>query len=187
MHPESDEALVRRFRQGDKRAFEAFVLRYQDRVFRLACVYLYASEDAADAAQEVFLRAYKGLTGFRFGAQPFTWLFRVVKNVCHEYNRKRARDRKQVEMWDVSDPWPANPSPQEIEERAGRVREMVESLPKRQRDVVVLRIFEGLSINETASALRCRPGTVKAHLHKAIVRLRELYGVEVDSEQARDL
>ncbi|MEE8306468.1 MAG: sigma factor, partial [Gammaproteobacteria bacterium] len=85
----SDAELVRRFQHGDLAAFEALVQRFQDRVYRLALVWLYDPQYAQDASQEVFLRALKGLKGFRFRSAPFTWLYRATRNVCQEFNRKR--------------------------------------------------------------------------------------------------
>ena len=172
----SDRELVKAFQAGDQQAFTAFVQRHQDRIYRLACANLYAPEEAADAAQEVFLRAYKGLGRFRFAAEPFTWLFRTVKNVCNEYNRRTQRSNKLVSEIDIEQlaEWEHDDSSRLTDMR--QVQSLVSQLPKRQQDVVLLRIFEGMSIEETAQAMDCRPGTVKAHLHKAINRLREIYG-----------
>ena len=70
----SDAELVRQFKSGDAAAYDAIVRRFQDRVFRLACVWLYDDQSAQDAAQEVFVRGFKGLRSFRFRSTPFTWL-----------------------------------------------------------------------------------------------------------------
>ena len=165
----SDMQLVTAFKSGDPDAFDALVRRFQDRVFRLASVWLYDSELAADATQDVFLRGYKGLKGFRFRSTPFTWLYRTTKNVCHEYNRRRRPQTLEHEPLDTgSDP---GGMVEEVQ-HAKRVRDLLQKLPSRQREVVMLRVFEDLSVRETAHAMGCREGTVKALLHKATAKLK---------------
>ena len=182
MATQSDKELVKAFQAGDQQAFEVFVQRYQDRIYRLACANLYAPEEAADAAQEVFLRAYKGLGRFRFAAEPFTWLFRILKNVCNEFNRRTQRSNKHASEVDVEQLAELENGNSTRLTDMRQVQKLVSQLPKRQQDVVLLRIFEGMSIDETAKAMSCRPGTVKAHLHKAINRLREIYGSTNETE-----
>lgn len=160
----SDVELVRLFKSGNTAAFDAIVRRFQDRIYRMACVWLYDEQFACDAAQEVFARSYKGLRSFRFRSAPYTWLYRTTKNVCKEFNRVRRTDSLNDEPKDSS---LAPDNLLEDFETARRVRQMVAGLPERQREVVLLRIFEDLSVKETAHAMGCREGTVKALLHKA--------------------
>lgn len=167
---ESDVELVRRFQGGDDAVFDAIVQRFQDRIFRLAMVSLYDGQNAADATQEVFLRAFKGFRRFAFRSEPFTWLYRMTKNVCREFNRRRPAAPLLEEPRD-----PAADAEQELgrEMAARKVRDLVSGLPERQREVVVLRIFEELSVRDTATAMGCKEGTVKALLHKATVQLKQ--------------
>lgn len=165
----SDAELVQRFKDGDVAAFDALVRRYQDQVCRMAAVWLYDAQQTDDAAQEVFLRGFKGLRRFRFRAAPFTWIYRTTRNVCHEFNRKRRPEPLEREPDDPA----ANPERDVTRYSAARqVRALIAELPQRQREVVLLRIFEDLSVRDTAKAMACREGTVKALLHKAIARLR---------------
>jgi len=166
----SDADLVRRFQRGDLAAFDALVHRFQDRIYRLALVWLYDKQHAPDVCQEVFLRALKGLKGFRFRAAPFTWLYRATRNVCQEFNRRRPTDELSEEPLD-----PGATAEQRLgaEQAARWVRGLVAALPQRQQEVVVLRLFEELSVDDTARAMGCRPGTVKALLHKAMNKLKE--------------
>ncbi|HNP65364.1 MAG TPA: RNA polymerase sigma factor [Woeseiaceae bacterium] len=165
----SDAQLVKRFKSGDPGAFDAIVLRFQDRVFRLASVWLYDEQSAADVTQEVFVRGFRGLRKFRFRSAPFTWLYRVTRNVCNEFNRSKGSEALIDEPPDTS----SMPDRQVAAlDSARRVRDLVARLPGRQREVVMLRIFEDLSVKETASAMGCREGTVKALLHKATNGLR---------------
>lgn len=168
----SDQELVQRFKDGDADAFDALVRRYQDQVCRMAAVWLYDAEHATDVAQEVFLRSFKGLRRFRFKAAPFTWLYRTTRNVCHEFNRRRRTEPLDHEPLDPG----AGPESEASRYDAARqVRALVAELPDRQREVVLLRIFEGLSVRDTARAMSCREGTVKALLHKAKAKLRLEY------------
>ncbi len=165
----SDVELVREFKAGTAGAFDAIVGRFQDRVYRLACVWLYDAQNADDATQEVFLRAHKGLRRFGFRAAPFTWLYRTTRYVCNEFNRRRQTEPLHEEPEDHRN----SPDRHVAEyDTAARVRALVADLPERQRDVVLLRIFEELSVADTAKAMGCREGTVKALLHKATKRLR---------------
>lgn len=166
---ESDNELVRRFQRGDIEAFDTVVRRYQDRICRMAAVWLYDEQYSVDVAQEVFLRGFKGLRSFRFRSALFTWLYRTTRNVCREQNRRKTAAPLDFEPIDAM----ANPESQVSRQHAAReVRELVASLPKRQQEVVLLRVFEEISVRDTATTMGCREGTVKALLHKAMTRLK---------------
>lgn len=172
----SDNELVRQFKSGDARAFDAIVERFQDRVYRLACVWLYDAQNAADATQEVFVRSYTGLRRFHFRSEPFTWLYRTTRNVCSEFNRVRRGEPLEHEPVDAGDAPDREVSDYE---RAWRVRQLVARLPARQQEVVMLRIFEDLPVSETARLMGCREGTVKALLHKATNNLKRVMATQV--------
>ena len=124
----SDAELVRQFKSGDAAAYDAIVRRFQDRVSRLACVWLYDEQHAADVAQEVFLRGFRGLRKFRFRASPFTWLYRTTRFVCNEFNRRRHMEPLDREP---SDPSLAPERTVTEFEAARRVRELVNVLPEK--------------------------------------------------------
>ena len=164
----SDADLVKHFKAGSSAAFDAIVLRFQDRIYRLASTMLTDAQQAADATQEVFLRSHKGLRRFRFRAEPFTWLYRTTRLVCHELNRQKPAKSLAHELPDTGN------QPEALVDElvcALRVREIVADLPERQREVVMLRMFEDLSVRDTARTMGCREGTVKALLHKATAKL----------------
>ncbi|MEM8983453.1 MAG: RNA polymerase sigma factor [Pseudomonadota bacterium] len=160
----TDSDLVRAFQRGDALAFDQLVHRHQDRLYRLARVWLYDSSRAADATQEVFLRAFRGLPRFRFRAQPFTWLYRTQRLVCLEMNRQR-RDEPLPDNWATTAGDDDRRADAEL--ALDEVRQLISELPERQREVVVLRLFEDCSVRETAKLMGCREGTVKALLNKA--------------------
>ncbi|MEM8546730.1 MAG: RNA polymerase sigma factor [Pseudomonadota bacterium] len=164
-----DRALVRGWQSGDSAALEALFRRHEDRLFRLALSWLGTQQGAEDAVQDVFERSLKGFVRFRFGAAPFTWLYATLRNVCREHRRQPAGLPLDVEP--VSDaPGAAHAYANEATARA--VRMAVSMLPDRQREVVMLRVFEDMSVAETAVAMDCRQGTVKALLSKAKANLK---------------
>jgi len=166
---ETDEELVRQFQKGNVAAFERIVRRHQDSICRMAAVWLHDPQYSADAAQEVFLRGFNGLRSFGFRSAPFTWLYRTTKNVCREQNRRRKTAVLDFEPVDDR----AGPESEMNRQHAAReVRRLIAVLPERQKEVILLRLFEELSVRDTAKAMRCREGTVKALLHKATQRLK---------------
>ena len=175
----SDRQLIKQFQKGDLQAFSIFVSRHQDRLMRVAATSIYVSANTEDVVQEVFLRAYKGLSKFRFGAEPFTWLYRTLKNVCKEMNRKQGQVFSPQDIDDESISDDQDEHSQDLgtqldhQRNIRKIKAFVDCLPEKQREVVVLRIFEGFSIKQTAKIIGCRTGTVKAHLHKAITNLRQ--------------
>ncbi len=167
----SDDELVRRFQAGDEAAYVAFVERHQDRVFRMCLALLGDADDAADAAQEVFVRSLGGLQGFGFRAAPLTWLTRVVRNVCSESLRRGRRLERGVDLDTLVAPeGHVAPAPAD----ARRLQGWLRALPARQQQVVALRMLEELSVKETAVLMGCRPGTVKALLFKAMQKLKAM-------------
>lgn len=170
---ESDAELVKRFQRGDIAAFECFIERYQDRLYRLARVFLYEGQSADDAVQEVLIRAYRGLPAFRFASKPFSWMYRVLKNVCSEMNRRAGREAMPSQQTE-----PAIDEARLYEQRQclQQVYDALSELGRRERDVVLLRVFEGCSEKETATILGVRPGTVKTLLHRGLKKLREKHG-----------
>ena len=167
-----DTELVRRFHGGDEQEFVDLVRQFEYRIVRLCAVWLADAQLVDDAAQEVFLRIYRGLRRFRFQATPFTWLYRTTRNVCHEFNRKRTPEPLPEDLRDDG----ADVADRIERYRAARrVRAAVAALPQRQQDAVILRLFEDCSVRETARIMGCREGTVKALLHQAKERLRESF------------
>ena len=185
--PESD--LVDRARRGDHAAFQVLVERYQDRVHGLARRILRDPDQARDAVQEGFLKAYAGLARFEGRSGFYTWLYRLVFNQCIDMKR---RDRSaRHDEWDdeiardVAPGAAAAPLPlgTELADPAhsyhrGQLREAlaaaIESLPEDARRTLVLREVDGLSYEEIATALRIPKGTVMSRLHYARRRVRDV-------------
>lgn len=168
----TDEDLVRRFQKGDVSSFEVFIERYENRLIRLSRAFLYRHDSREDAVQEVFIRAFRGMPRFQFRSRPFTWLYRTLQNVCHEFNRKESGSGQQT--IDEAENYIDEPQQLNDQRQLGQVFEQLAGLSNRERDVVLLRIFEEFSVEETAITLGIRKGTVKALLHRGLNKLRQM-------------
>lgn len=177
----TDAALMARIQEGDEEAFTIFVSRYQRRFFRLAYSYLHNQEEALDAVQEAFIKIYRGRASWEPRATPFTWAYRIVANHCIDLLRKRRGDTWSIddteegETRDIHDRAAVDPLHAQVErEEAVLMRAAIAKLPVRQREIIVLRHYEGLSLQEIAEAQSCALGTVKSSLHRALANLKEI-------------
>ena len=177
----SDVALMARIQADDEEAFAEFVARYQRRFYRLAYGYLHEHEESLDAVQESFIKIYRARASWEPRANPFTWAYRIVANHCIDLLRKRRGDTYSIddteegETRDIHDTAAVDPLAAQVErEEADRIREAIKLLPARQREIIVLRHYEGLSLQEIAEAQECALGTVKSSLHRALANLKEI-------------
>ncbi len=177
-------ALIGRAQGGDLEAFNRLVLSHQDAVFNAALRILGDDELAADATQEAFLAAFRGLNGFRGGSFN-AWLLRTVTNACYDELRRRKRrptaplEPERHDGEDVESPrWLADPalSPEqqaEAVELEHAIQHCLENLPLEFRTVVVMADLQGLDYSDVATAVRVPLGTIKSRLARARLRLRE--------------
>jgi RNA polymerase sigma-70 factor (ECF subfamily) len=157
-------------------AYEQLVQRHQQAAFRTAYFVASGADDAQDAAQEGFVKAYRALGQFRSGASFRPWLLAIVANEARNRLRSASRrDSLAMRLAESRSHGDAAPSP----ERAALARADREALlaamsrlSEEDRLVIGYRFFLELSEREMAEALRCRPGTVKSRLSRAIGRLR---------------
>jgi RNA polymerase sigma-70 factor (ECF subfamily) len=177
----TDAALMARIQDGDEEAFAVLVTRYQRRFFRLAYSYLRNQEEALDAVQEAFIKIYRGRASWEPRATPFTWAYRIVANHCIDLLRKRRGDTWSIddteegETRDIRDSGAVDALRAQVDrEEAVRMRNAIALLPVRQREIIVLRHYEGLSLQEIAHAQDCALGTVKSSLHRALANLKEI-------------
>jgi len=169
MSAADDADLIARVCRGDPRGFEALVDRYLDRVAGVASRLLRDRHEALDVAQEVFLLLHGALRTWRDEGLLFSWLYRTTLNVCSH----RLRARRRMIPVDVPPDRPEAAPPPDQADRLDAIRQAVEGLPDRQRDVFVLRHEEGLPLATIARRLGLSEGTVKAHLHRALTALRD--------------
>ncbi len=173
----SDNEFVARYRGGDSAAFAELARRWDRRVYALAYRVTGDAADAGDVRQQAFLRAQGALSTFNGQSTFATWMYRVVVNLCRDRLRsKEARNRHlgamraRAEEADYGSP----PSGREHERRevAAQVAEAVGSLPEAEREVVVLRHYQGLTFAQIAEVLGGPVSTVKSRMAKALALLR---------------
>lgn len=172
--------LLRRARAGDFDAFEQLIRRHERRVFRTALRLLRKEEDAEDAAQEVYLRLYKHLGRLKQDQDVMPWLYRVTLNVCHDMNRRRERSAAaSLTMAERPDLEPRDPAPSPHQQTADAeewriMSRALAALPEKQQASIVLRDLEGLPESSVARILDVSQATVRTHVCRARLRLREV-------------
>ena len=155
----SDENIAALLRSGrHTEAFEALLLAYQDKVFRLSYSMLGDRAQAEDAAQESFLRIWKSMDRYRGESALGTWIFAITRNVCLTSISKR-RPTAAIEAAD-------RPRP-DAPDRQRDILRMVRELPENYRQALMLFYMEERSYEEVARMLELPVGTVKTHLHRA--------------------
>jgi len=169
-----DTELVRRIREGDAEALRLVVERYQDRIFALIHGIVRDAHEVEDVAQEVFLKVFTRIEAFDGRSQFYTWLYRVAVNAAKDHVKKRVR-RPAVAL-EEADALPGGAEGPDARaarnETARLVREAIDELPVRYREVLALRELEGLSYDEVAQVLGISIGTVESRLHRARSRLK---------------
>jgi len=173
----SDQELVSRAQDGDKKAFDLLVIKYQQKVASLISRYIRDPGEIMDVAQEAFLKAYRALPGFRGESAFYTWLYRIaintVKNHLVAQGRRPPGDDVEAEVAEQMDMGGrlrevATPESHLLsEEIAQTVQRALDELPDDLRTAIVLRELEGLSYEEIANAMECPIGTVRSRIFRA--------------------
>jgi RNA polymerase sigma-70 factor (ECF subfamily) len=174
---EADRLLVERVQGGDRAAFNALVLKYQRRIVKLVSRYIRDPEEAMDVSQEVFIRAYKAIGGFRGDSAFYTWLYRIAVNAAKNAIGSATRNPVEGGM-DVDDPEISEvrlkmtdvSSPERLlytDELKRTINAAIDDLPSELRRAIVLRELEGMSYEEIAQAMDCPVGTVRSRIFRA--------------------
>ena len=149
--------------------------RHHASVYRVALGILREEEEAADVAQDTFLKAFRGLEGFRGDASFRTWILTIAANEARGVLRRRGR-RKEVRLeaaGPVATPEESAEEALSRSEEAAKMRRLLAELPEKQREAVSLRIFEGLSFREIGVLIDSSEGAARVNYHHGIRRLRE--------------
>lgn len=176
--PQEIAALVRRAADGDVAAFERLVGHYHGRVLNFALAFTADRDQAADLAQEAFIKAYRSIGGFRFESSFSTWLFRIVKNAFLDAVKSRQARERELET-PIEDELGHLQTAALAEEQVMRaearrdLRRAMKRVPTAYRMVVVLFDVQGLSYDEIAKVLDIPIGTVKSRLKRGRDALRE--------------
>lgn len=189
----TDEELVASATAGDLESFNQLVARWERPIYALAYRTLGRDEDARDVVQEAFLRAYRGLRGFKGQAKFSSWLYRITLNLCRDWMRRERRAPivavpEGVDPIELADD---RASPVESVEDLVARREMsravaraMAELPEEQRSAILLKEYHGLTFQEIADMLGCPLSTVKTRLYQGLSVLRRRLERQQDSEAA---
>ena len=179
-----EQALIQRCKDGDTRAFDELVRQYEKRVFNCALRIAGNYNDAADVAQEAFIRAFNSIQTFRGDAIFTTWIYRIVTNVYLD-ERKKSKAHRQTSLDEyieldensvtrqIVDDGPTPDQVVETKERTRVLQSAINSLPDYQRIILTLYSFQHRSYEEIADVLRLPIGTVKSRLNRARLALAE--------------
>ena len=174
---EIDQALVERVQQGDKKAFDMLVLKYQHRIIKLIARFVRNSDEVQDVAQEAFIKAYRALKNFRGDSAFYTWMYRIAINTAKNHLVSASRratdsavDAADAEQYDSGD-WLreyATPEKELLAKEMNKVfHDAIRDLPSDLKEAVTLREMEGLSYEEIADVMDCPIGTVRSRIFRA--------------------
>lgn len=170
-----DRALVVAFLDGRREAFDVIVERHRRTVYQVCYRFMGNHEDASDLAQDVFVRAFKGLRNFKGESSLGTWLYRVGVNACLNRVAVKRPDTEPIEATQHIDPRADDPLEHLVrDERAAVVRAAIQKLPPKQRVTLVLRVYQELTHEEIANILGSSVGAVKANFFHALNNLRRI-------------
>jgi len=185
----SDEELIEACRAGESSAFEGLIARWEDRIRGAAWRVLGSEEEAREVAHEAFVKAYGALAGFKSEARFSSWLYQIALNLCRDRLRRR-KTRATVSLDELEANGPVlvahelGAQEQLIrDDLASAVRRAIELLPAEQREVVILKEYQGLTFLEIAQALDVPVSTVKTRLYRGLGQLR----LRLESEGIRGL
>ncbi len=176
----TDEELVARSIGGDADSFNELVVRWERPIYALAYRTIGREEDARDVCQETFLRAFRGLPGFRGQAKFSSWLYRIALNLCRDWIRRERRapivqapdDVDLVELAAAAEPSESIEDLVARRDLAASVERAMALLPEEQRTAIVLKEYHGLTFQEIADLMNCPLSTVKTRLYQGLTVLR---------------
>jgi RNA polymerase sigma-70 factor (ECF subfamily) len=177
--------LVRQAKNGDRSAFGQLVRLYEERMIYLGYQILGNWEDARDAAQNTFVKAYEHLSGFQEKAQFSTWLYRIMVNQCRDLQRKKARSKladisneEMLEAAEALSDWKSDKdniqNKLENDETRKVLEDALQALSVNQRTAVSLRYFQNYSTAEIAEVMQCSETTVRIHLFRGLNKLKTI-------------
>jgi RNA polymerase sigma-70 factor (ECF subfamily) len=172
-----DQLLVKRVQNGDKRAFDLLIQKYQHRIVSLVSRYVSDSSEAQDVAQEAFIKAYRAIARFRGDSAFYTWLYRIAINTAKNWIVARNRrppssdiDAVDAEQYGMSSRLKETSTPENEmlrEEIERMVYDTIATLPEDLRTAIILREMDGMSYEEIATTMECPIGTVRSRIFRA--------------------
>jgi len=188
----TDQQLVVRVQEGDKRAFDLLVLKYQHKVHAIVGRFIRDTDEVADVVQEAFIKAYRALPKFRGESQFYTWLYRIAVNTAKNYLVSRSRrppgsdvDIDDAEYYSGSEYLKDLGTPENQlfrDELESVIVKSIAELPEDLRTAVTLREYEGLSYEEIAEIMECPVGTVRSRIFRARESIDAVVGKLTNTE-----
>ena len=188
----TDQQLVVRVQEGDKRAFDLLVLKYQHKVHAIVGRFVRDTDEVADVVQEAFVKAYRALPKFRGESQFYTWLYRIAVNTAKNYLVSRSRrppgsdvDIDDAEYYSGSEYLKDLGTPENQlfrDELESVIVKSIAELPEDLRTAVTLREYEGLSYEEIAEIMECPVGTVRSRIFRARESIDAVVGKLINIE-----
>jgi RNA polymerase sigma-70 factor (ECF subfamily) len=173
----TDKELIERVKNGDKKAYDLLVLKYQQRVINLILRFVKNYADALDVSQETFIKAYKALPNFRGESAFYTWLYRIAVNTAKNHLTVQSRkitksdyDVTEIEQIEGNMTLTEQTTPENLllkDELQETVFNTIENLPEDLKSAIMLREIEGLSYEEIAAVMECPVGTVRSRIFRA--------------------
>ena len=173
----TDKEIIERVKNGDKKAYDLLVLKYQQRVINLISRFVKNYADALDVSQETFIKAYKALPNFRGESAFYTWLYRIAVNTAKNHLTVQSRkitksdyDVTEIEQIEGNMTLTEQTTPENLlikDELQDIVLNTIENLPEDLKSAIMLREIEGLSYEEIAAVMECPVGTVRSRIFRA--------------------
>ena len=173
----TDKEIIERVKNGDKKAYDLLVLKYQQRVINLISRFVKNHADTLDVSQETFIKAYKALPNFRGESAFYTWLYRIAVNTAKNHLTVQSRkitksdyDVTEIEQIEGNMTLTEQTTPENLlikDELQEIVLNTIENLPEDLKSAIMLREIEGLSYEEIATVMECPVGTVRSRIFRA--------------------
>ncbi|NIN34644.1 MAG: RNA polymerase sigma factor RpoE [Gammaproteobacteria bacterium] len=173
----TDQQLVERVQNGDKKAFDLLVMKYQQRIVNLVSRFVRNQADALDVTQDAFIKAYRALPNFRGDSAFYTWMYRIAVNTAKNHlavqNRRPMdidQDVSEIEQIEGDHALKEYATPEHMllrDEIEDTIIQAIEGLPEDLRIAITLREIEGLSYEDIAEAMECPIGTVRSRIFRA--------------------
>ncbi|MBV1875487.1 MAG: RNA polymerase sigma factor RpoE [Cycloclasticus sp.] len=177
MSDQDDQLLIALVKEGNKKAFDELVIKYQQRIIQLVSRYVRDGSEAQDVAQEAFIKAYKALPSFRGESAFYTWLYRIAVNTAKNYLVSRARrssdnvvEVSEAENFEGAFKLKETDTPEHLllsEEIRETIQQAIEGLPEELKKAIRYRELDGMSYEEIAQKMNCPVGTVRSRIFRA--------------------
>lgn len=177
---EDDERLIAKVQEGDLFSFDLLVKKYQKKIYTLAYRMVKNHDAADDIAQETFINAYSSIGSFKLGFSFYTWLYRICMNLATNHLKRQRFVISESQFEEEFSPLERETTHEDPlgllvqKEQERKIEQAIESLPPKYKAVFVLRVYEDLSYEEIAQALKISSGTVMSRLFRARERLQKL-------------